>query len=211
MSVRFEATHLPLRVARESLRQIRDLKIDRHAVAALDLTISSSLEGLLLEAQATELFICELEDILGSVISSKVQLQLRTDTSFAPGDVSLALAEPNRESTSDEISEPTGPASATGFATTEHKLVLRLGADDHEINGSFTIGRSSSSDMVIADSEASRIHAEVSRVGGALSVRDLGSTNGTRVNDRIIEASTILSAGDVIRIGNTEISVVTAS
>ena len=210
MSVRFEATHLPLRVARESLRQIRNLNVDRHAVAVLDLTISSSLEGLLREAQATELFICELEDILGSVISSKLQLQLRTDASFAPGDVSLALAEPNRESTRDEISKPAVATSATGFATTEHKLVLRLGADDHKINGSFTIGRSSSSDMVIADSEASRIHAEISRVGGALSVRDLGSTNGTRVNDRIIEVSTILSAGDVIRIGSTEISVVTA-
>ena len=209
MSVRSEATHLPLRVARESLRQIRDLKVERHAVAALDLTISSSLEAVLLEAQAIELFTRELEEILGPVISSKVELQLRTDTSFAPGDVALALAEPNRESTRDDISEPLVATSAAGLATEEHKLVLRLGADDHEINGSFTIGRSSSSDMVIADSEASRIHAEVSRVGGALSVRDLRSTNGTRVNDRIIEASTTLSAGDVIRIGNTEISVVT--
>ena len=209
MSVRFEATHLPLRVARESLRQIRDLKVDRHAVAALDLTISSSLEGLLRDAQVTELFICELEDILGSVISSKVELRLRADTSFALGDVSLALAELNRESTRDKVREPAVATSAAGLATAEHKLVLRLGADDHEINGSFTIGRSSSSDMVIADSEASRVHAEVALVDGALSVRDLGSTNGTRVNDRIIEASTLLSAGDVIRIGNTEISVVT--
>ncbi len=62
--------------------------------------------------------------------------------------------------------------------------------------------------MVIADSEVSRAHSEVAVVGGELVVRDLGSTNGTRVNGDIIVTPTKLSAGDVITVGNTEIGVV---
>ena len=46
-----------------------------------------------------------------------------------------------------------------------------------------TIGRSGENDVVIKDALVSRRHAKVHRVGGAWRVTDLGSSNGTRVND----------------------------
>ena len=59
------------------------------------------------------------------------------------------------------------------------------------------------------DPELSRRHACLSLLepGRAL-VEDLDSTNGTFVNDRRIDAPTIVRAGDVIRIGNTTLHVV---
>ena len=46
-----------------------------------------------------------------------------------------------------------------------------------------TIGRSGDNDVVIEDSLVSRHHAKIFRVGDAWRVSDLGSANGTRVND----------------------------
>jgi len=47
-----------------------------------------------------------------------------------------------------------------------------------------TVGRSADNDVVIKDALVSRHHAKVHRVGDAWRVTDLGSSNGTRVNDR---------------------------
>jgi len=46
-----------------------------------------------------------------------------------------------------------------------------------------TIGRSADNDVVIRNALISRHHARVFRVGHAWQVTDLGSANGTRVND----------------------------
>ena len=65
------------------------------------------------------------------------------------------------------------------------------------------IGRASDSDIVVHDLNASRTHAEL-RFGpqGIWVVSDLGSTNGTRVNDAPI-SSQALQPGDRITIGTT--------
>jgi pSer/pThr/pTyr-binding forkhead associated (FHA) protein len=67
-----------------------------------------------------------------------------------------------------------------------------------------TIGREGC-DVNLADPEVSRRHAAIQAdVGsGAPVVEDLGSRNGTWVNDRRIEAPTPLRAGDTVRLGNT--------
>src|SRR5215217_2474211 len=44
------------------------------------------------------------------------------------------------------------------------------------------IGRDPSNDVVLQDPNVSRFHAELALVGGAITVRDLGSSNGTRVD-----------------------------
>jgi predicted component of type VI protein secretion system len=54
-----------------------------------------------------------------------------------------------------------------------------------------------------ADSQVSRRHARVSAQGGQAVVEDLGSTNGTYVNDQPIHAPRTVSPGDRIRIGLT--------
>lgn len=65
-----------------------------------------------------------------------------------------------------------------------------------------TIGRASDNGLVLADGRASRHHARLYGRRGALVLTDLGSTNGSWVNDRRIEEMA-LGEGDQIRIGDT--------
>ncbi len=62
-----------------------------------------------------------------------------------------------------------------------------------------SIGRSG--DIQILDTAASRKHAEIFRLGNIFFIRDLGSRNGTYVNERRIEKESPLRRGDEIRIG----------
>jgi pSer/pThr/pTyr-binding forkhead associated (FHA) protein/tRNA A-37 threonylcarbamoyl transferase component Bud32 len=58
------------------------------------------------------------------------------------------------------------------------------------------------------DPEISRAHARISReAGGQLTIEDLGSANGTVVNDERIDAPRALELGDVIRVGRTVLEV----
>jgi hypothetical protein len=65
-----------------------------------------------------------------------------------------------------------------------------------------TIGRAPDNGLVLADSRASRHHARLYGRSGALVLTDLGSTNGSWVNDRRIDEMA-LGEGDQIRIGDT--------
>ena len=64
------------------------------------------------------------------------------------------------------------------------------------------IGRLAESDIVLADPGASRRHAEVRRDHGRYVITDLGSTNGTMVNEATI-GERPLEEGDRITIGRT--------
>ena len=64
------------------------------------------------------------------------------------------------------------------------------------------VGRLPECDVVVDDPGASRHHAEIRRVGGSYVVSDLGSTNGTLVNDATV-GEQALADGDRITIGNT--------
>lgn len=55
------------------------------------------------------------------------------------------------------------------------------------------------------DTQVSRRHARITAQGGQAVVEDLGSTNGTYVNDQPIHAPRILNPGDNVRIGLTVI------
>ena len=55
------------------------------------------------------------------------------------------------------------------------------------------------------DSQVSRRHARISAQGGNVVVEDLGSTNGTYVNDQPISSPRTLNPGDKVRIGLTVI------
>jgi len=67
-----------------------------------------------------------------------------------------------------------------------------------------TLGRSRQSDLQVKDPESSRDHAQVLCVDDVYYVKDLGSSNGTFVNEtRVTEQA--LAAGDRIRIGGVVI------
>jgi pSer/pThr/pTyr-binding forkhead associated (FHA) protein len=68
------------------------------------------------------------------------------------------------------------------------------------------IGRSREADVVVEDPNVSRRHAEVRPSGGAWIVRDLGSTNGVKVNGRRIQGPQSLKPGDVIELGTARVT-----
>jgi hypothetical protein len=64
-----------------------------------------------------------------------------------------------------------------------------------------TIGRHESNDLPLSSRTVSNFHAEIVNEKEGLVVRDLGSTNGTHVNELPVESQRI-SSGDRIGIGN---------
>lgn len=68
------------------------------------------------------------------------------------------------------------------------------------------LGRSRDVDVVVDDPNVSRRHAEVRPSGGSWTVRDLGSTNGVKVNGRRIHGPQSLKRGDVIELGTARVT-----
>jgi HD-GYP domain-containing protein (c-di-GMP phosphodiesterase class II) len=74
----------------------------------------------------------------------------------------------------------------------------------HVINGELIVGRSPDAGIFITDLQASRKHTKFFPEGESLMVKDLGSSNGTFVNDKQLQSAVPLSDGDIVRIGRTE-------
>src|SRR5687768_16475256 len=99
---------------------------------------------------------------------------------------------------------PTLRCGPLRFAAVESSTVLRLhivpaqGAPfDHEVTvDRVVIGRSSSSDLPLADRFLSRHHARIVRDGDRYLVEDLGSRNGTLLNGSPVMAPTPLTPGE---------------
>ncbi|MEM0915636.1 MAG: FHA domain-containing protein [Planctomycetota bacterium] len=70
-----------------------------------------------------------------------------------------------------------------------------------------TIGRKNSCDLRIPLSSVSRQHCEVRLEGGGVSIQDLGSSNGTFVNDQRVQQET-LRPGDAVVVGPVVFTVV---
>jgi pSer/pThr/pTyr-binding forkhead associated (FHA) protein/uncharacterized membrane protein YidH (DUF202 family) len=65
-----------------------------------------------------------------------------------------------------------------------------------------TLGRNHSNDLVVSELTVSRVHASLSAdPAGRVSVQDLGSSAGTRVNGRLASGPVPLRSGDVISFG----------
>jgi hypothetical protein len=68
------------------------------------------------------------------------------------------------------------------------------------------LGRSRDCEVVVSDENVSRRHAEVRPSGSQWIVRDLGSTNGVKVNGQRIRDAQPLRDGDTIQLGLSEIT-----
>jgi hypothetical protein len=74
---------------------------------------------------------------------------------------------------------------------------------EHLLSGeSITIGRAVENDIVITSKRVSREHARVQREGWKAILEDMGSTNGTFLNDERLLAATELHDKDRIKIGD---------
>jgi pSer/pThr/pTyr-binding forkhead associated (FHA) protein len=78
----------------------------------------------------------------------------------------------------------------------------------YELVGEMTLGRSQDADITIAHAKISRSHARFRVTGQQLTVEDLGSANGTRVNQRRIEGAAILCDGDIVSFDTVDLGVV---
>ena len=82
---------------------------------------------------------------------------------------------------------PTGSNMGRRYSLSDHSLV---------------VGRGEDCDIRIQDHSVSRKHARIESTADGIFVSDLMSTNGTFVNDRTIDGTTVLHDGDYLRIGN---------
>jgi pSer/pThr/pTyr-binding forkhead associated (FHA) protein len=77
----------------------------------------------------------------------------------------------------------------------------------YELDESVTLGRGDV-EIRLDDPFASSRHARISRQGPVVVIEDLGSTNGTYLNDELLTGPQPLHDGDRIRIGDSEFSYV---
>lgn len=85
------------------------------------------------------------------------------------------------------------------------QLVVKSGPEEGKVfeldSPAQIIGRDQTADITIGDPEVSRKHARVTNQGGQITIEDLGSTNGTFVNNQRISAPYVLRPGELIFLG----------
>lgn len=70
-----------------------------------------------------------------------------------------------------------------------------------------TVGQGDVNDIVINDPGVNGFHADIKVEGQVVSITDINTASGTFVNGDQISGPTNLRAGDIIKIGNTELEV----
>src|SRR5690606_1889044 len=68
-----------------------------------------------------------------------------------------------------------------------------------------TVGRAPTNRIVLRDEVCSRNHCEIFQSGQKWTLRDLGSRNGTHINNVQVAGDSELNPGDVIQIGNCDL------
>jgi len=149
-------------------------------------------------------------------IADRPSVALVADTSIEPGDVLVATgSEP--EHTDDAAVDANPSADGPRADQTAVFVIPTVDAPKARLrevrpDGStrmfnvdgrpLTIGRAPDNGLVLFDGRVSRHHARLYGRRGALLLADLGSTNGSWVNDRRVEEMA-LGEGDRIRVGDT--------
>ena len=103
---------------------------------------------------------------------------------------------------------------AVGLATRRTpgiSLTVRAGGESttvkHFIQPEVTLGRDPVCDIPVLDETVSAHHARLVYHHSQWWVEDLNSTNGTRLNQELVTTPTVLTSGDVIRLGQTSLTV----
>jgi Protein of unknown function (DUF3662)/FHA domain len=117
--------------------------------------------------------------------------------------------EPNPDNLGATHAISVGTAERLGLASAGAELVVLDDADKPKdrisiTRAPLTIGRLSTNDVVLSDGNVSRRHAELRRTSEGWVVADLGSTNGTLVNNKPVREQ-LLKDGDRLRFGTSEL------
>jgi hypothetical protein len=98
------------------------------------------------------------------------------------------------------------PPPVGGRLVVQESPVLDAGDEFSVDSAPLTVGRASQNDVAIdGDEFASARHVRFEPRRDGVWVHDLGSTNGTYVNGVRIDGARRLAAGDVIRVGETDL------
>jgi len=114
---------------------------------------------------------------------------------------------------------PQPPADATGLysaaapaADVAHRspqlVVARAPGHEegmiYDVDGDLVLGRGDRAEIRLEDPFASSRHARIFEQGNAVVIEDLGSTNGTYLNEEVLQTPRPLHPGDRVRIGDSE-------
>jgi hypothetical protein len=109
--------------------------------------------------------------------------------------------------------DATGFYSPTGAGAVDGELDPRLVVErapghvpgmEYEVGEGAILGRGDQAEIRLEDPFASSRHARLTRQGAAIVLEDLGSTNGTYLNEELLSGPQPLHPGDRVRIGDSE-------
>ncbi|HEX5057837.1 MAG TPA: FHA domain-containing protein [Kofleriaceae bacterium] len=91
----------------------------------------------------------------------------------------------------------------TRVQTATTAALIDIWGRPHQLDVHSKVGRQvEDHGIAVLEPSVSRLHAELQYSGGAWSVKDLGSANGTYVEDKLVEGSMPVAAGERIRFGH---------
>ena len=76
----------------------------------------------------------------------------------------------------------------------------------YDLDSGAVLGRGAQAEIRLDDPFASAGHARIFEQGNIMVIEDLGSTNGTYLNEELLEGPRPLHRGDRVRIGDSEFS-----
>lgn len=127
------------------------------------------------------------------------------------GDIPVAEAVlPKDQVEQPDPNAPVGKTFAAGTPGTKinlkynsDKVTVKAGAFD---KSKITVGRHPDNDVIINAEGASRFHCHIEKKDECFELKDLGSRNGTKVNQKLI-AQTLLNNGDIITVAGIDFTV----
>jgi hypothetical protein len=189
---------------------------DRASFAGLEHAVIDELGAALLEHTRSE----------GLTMVARPSIEFRTDerlalgdcgiqaraVSFEPAEADLAPAPPpSRESghtmifsSAERLKQPLEAARAVG----RNRVVVVVDGKRMAVGpDGAVIGRSRDCDIVMASTDVSRRHAEITPTVAGWAIEDLGSTNGVRVNGQRLRGAEPIHAGDLIELGAARLTI----
>lgn len=125
-----------------------------------------------------------------------------------PVGVGAAAVAPNSDNAESEVDDMGRSGSFDFDANLNPRLVIENGpgltaGTELRLEGGLSIGRAANNGLAVDDQFMSHMHARILRRGPFFYVEDLGSTNGTFINDQRITGDAQLRVHDELRLGGT--------
>jgi len=117
-------------------------------------------------------------------------------------------APPNKTDTNEAVVvQPIAASMSTPVAGAITSAIVLEDGTRHVLETErVTLGRQSGCTITIRDTNVSREHAQLRRRPNGWTIRDLGSTNGTKLNGVRVEGEQMLANGDVIMLGAMKVT-----